>query len=63
MFGSRSHKWITDILLDSSKFTHGLLAEDREYTEKRLEHIQRRLRRIEEKLFTEAENLEFYIND
>ena len=63
MFDRHSHKWITDLLLDSSKFTHGLLAEDREYTNKRLDSIEKRLRRIEAKLFTEAENIEFYLSD
>ena len=61
MFGSHSHKWITDIMLDSSKFTHGLLAEDREYTIRRLDLIQKQLSRIEAKLFTEQENIDFLL--
>ena len=63
MFGSHSHKWITDLLLDSSKFTHGLMAEDREYNIRSLDQLHKRLRRIEEKIFTETENIEFYLND
>ena len=47
-----SHKWITDLCID-----------DITYSNKRFEFIDKRLARIEEKLFTDKETIDFFLQD
>ncbi len=62
MFGNHSHKWITDILQDSVKFINRLAAEDTKYTNQQFALVQKQLQRINNKLFTEQENIDFYLS-
>ena len=63
MFGNHSHKWITDILQDSVKFINRLAAEDTKYTNQQFALVQKQLQRINNKLFTEQENIDFYLSE
>ena len=50
------------MLLDSVKFINRLAAEERKYTNQQFDLIQKQLQRINNKLFTEQENIDFYLS-